>query len=357
MATSVTMPQLGESVTEGTVTRWLKEVGDEVTADEPLLEVSTDKVDTEIPAPASGVLTEIKAGEDDVVEVGGELAVIADAAEAGSASSPQAPESEPASEPAPVAEPAPAPDPAPTTVTSPTSSHAAAGSVSVELPALGESVTEGTVTRWLKQVGDEVSVDEPLLEVSTDKVDTEIPSPVAGVLSEIRVNEDETVEVGSVLAVIGSPGSQPATAPEPEAAPAQSAPAPAPEAPHQRRHPRLHLRLPRLPRPLRGLIRWRLRHPDRAQAGQREGSRSVNRQGHRRRRPDPQAGRTRCRQRQSDPACCSGGSQCTSRESARRPATQLASEGPDRADEPAAKGHRHPHGRVAGGLRAVDHRH
>ena len=231
MATSVTMPQLGESVTEGTVTRWLKEVGDEVTADEPLLEVSTDKVDTEIPAPASGVLTEIKAGEDDVVEVGGELAVIADAAEAGSASSPQAPESEPASEPAPVAEPAPAPDPAPTTVTSPTSSHAAAGSVSVELPALGESVTEGTVTRWLKQVGDEVSVDEPLLEVSTDKVDTEIPSPVAGVLSEIRVNEDETVEVGSVLAVIGSPGSQSATAPEPEAAPAQSAPAPAPEAP------------------------------------------------------------------------------------------------------------------------------
>jgi 2-oxoglutarate dehydrogenase E2 component (dihydrolipoamide succinyltransferase) len=231
MATSVTMPQLGESVTEGTVTRWLKEVGDEVTADEPLLEVSTDKVDTEIPAPASGVLTEIKAGEDDVVEVGGELAVIADAAEAGSASSPQAPASEPTSEPAPVAEPAPAPDPAPTTVTSPTSSHAAAGSVSVELPALGESVTEGTVTRWLKQVGDEVSVDEPLLEVSTDKVDTEIPSPVAGVLSEIRVNEDETVEVGSVLAVIGSPGSQSATAPEPEAAPAQSAPAPAPEAP------------------------------------------------------------------------------------------------------------------------------
>ena len=123
--------------------------------------------------------------------------------------------------------------------------------MSVELPALGESVTEGTVTRWLKQVGDEVSVDEPLLEVSTDKVDTEIPSPVAGVLSEIRVNEDETVEVGSVLAVIGSPGSQPATAPEPEAAPAQSAPAPAPEAPPPAPAPRLHLRLPRLPRPLR----------------------------------------------------------------------------------------------------------
>ncbi len=229
MATSVTMPQLGESVTEGTVTRWLKQVGDEVSADEPLLEVSTDKVDTEIPAPASGVLTEIKAGEDDVVEVGGELAVIADAAEAGSPAPAQAPEPEQAAQPAaPAAEPAPAPDAAPTTVTSPTSGHAAAGSVSVELPALGESVTEGTVTRWLKQVGDEVSVDEPLLEVSTDKVDTEIPSPVAGVLSEIRVNEDETVEVGSVLAVIGSPGSEPAPTPQPEAAPAQSAPAPTP---------------------------------------------------------------------------------------------------------------------------------
>ena len=238
MATSVTMPQLGESVTEGTVTRWLKQVGDEVSADEPLLEVSTDKVDTEIPAPASGVLTEIKAGEDDVVEVGGELAVIADAAEAASAAPAQAPAPERGAEPAaPAAEPTPAADTAPTTVTSPTSGHAAAGTVSIELPALGESVTEGTVTRWLKQVGDEVSVDEPLLEVSTDKVDTEIPSPVAGVLSEIRVNEDETVEVGSVLAVIGAPGSEPAPTPQPEAAPAQSAttptpePAPAPSAP------------------------------------------------------------------------------------------------------------------------------
>ena len=270
MATSVTMPQLGESVTEGTVTRWLKQVGDEVSADEPLLEVSTDKVDTEIPAPASGVLTEIKAGEDDVVEVGGELAVIADAAEAGSPAPAQAPEPEQAAQPAaPAAEPAPAPDTAPTTVTSPTSGHAAAGSVSVELPALGESVTEGTVTRWLKQVGDEVSVDEPLLEVSTDKVDTEIPSPVAGVLSEIRVNEDETVEVGSVLAVIGSPGSEPAPTPQPEAAPAQSAPAPtpapaaAPSAPpplplprprQRRRPPRRHRRM--VPTSPRSCANW-----------------------------------------------------------------------------------------------------
>ena len=226
MATSVTMPQLGESVTEGTVTRWLKQVGDHVDADEPLLEVSTDKVDTEIPSPASGIITSISANEDDVVEVGGELAVIGDASEVGSAATPQTS--------APAADPAPEPEPSRAvaqTVAAPTASGAA--TVNVELPALGESVAEGTVTRWLKQVGDEVAVDEPLLEVSTDKVDTEIPSPVAGVLSEIRVNEDETVEVGAVLAVIGAPGAAPAPAPAQEAAPAPAAvpaPAAAPEA-------------------------------------------------------------------------------------------------------------------------------
>ncbi len=223
MATSVTMPQLGESVTEGTVTRWLKQVGDHVDADEPLLEVSTDKVDTEIPSPASGIITSISANEDDVVEVGGELAVIGDASEVGSAATPQTS--------APAADPAPEPEPVAQTVAAPTASGAA--TVNVELPALGESVAEGTVTRWLKQVGDEVAVDEPLLEVSTDKVDTEIPSPVAGVLSEIRVNEDETVEVGAVLAVIGAPGAAPAPAPAQEAAPAPAAvpaPAAAPEA-------------------------------------------------------------------------------------------------------------------------------
>ena len=224
MATSVTMPQLGESVTEGTVTRWLKQVGDTVSADEPLLEVSTDKVDTEIPSPVSGVLTEIRANEDDVVEVGGELAVIADASEGAatpSASTPAAtpePSPEPTVEekPAAAAEPAPAPAPA---------AASAGEGVNVELPALGESVTEGTVTRWLKQVGDTVAADEPLLEVSTDKVDTEIPSPAAGVLTEIRVNEDETVDVGAVLAVIGSPGATPAPAAAPSPAAAQRAPA------------------------------------------------------------------------------------------------------------------------------------
>ncbi|UYP17513.1 2-oxoglutarate dehydrogenase, E2 component, dihydrolipoamide succinyltransferase [Rhodococcus sp. Z13] len=218
MAFSVQMPALGESVTEGTVTRWLKQEGDTVEVDEPLLEVSTDKVDTEIPSPASGVLIKIVAQEDDTVEIGGELAVIGEAGEsAGSAPAPaaEAPAAEAA--PAPAAEAAPAPSaPAPT-------SGGSAEGTPVTMPALGESVTEGTVTRWLKSVGDEVAVDEPLLEVSTDKVDTEIPSPVAGILVEISAQEDETVEVGGQLAVIGS------EAPAAETAPAAPAPAPAAE--------------------------------------------------------------------------------------------------------------------------------
>lgn len=242
------MPQLGESVTEGTVTRWLKNVGDTVAMDEPLLEVSTDKVDTEIPSPAAGVLLEIKAVEDDVVEVGGELAVVGEASEA-SAPAPAAPAAAPApaatpapapATPAPVpAAPAPAPTPAPaapapaaTAAAAPAPAAAAAApggeQTAVTLPALGESVTEGTVTRWLKAVGDAVAVDEPLLEVSTDKVDTEIPSPVAGTLTEISVAEDETVEVGAVLGLIGAAGS---VAPATPAAPAPAPAAAGPEAP------------------------------------------------------------------------------------------------------------------------------
>jgi len=225
MATSVTMPQLGESVTEGTVTRWLKQVGDSVAVDEPLLEVSTDKVDTEIPSPVAGVITAIKAGEDDVVEVGGELAVISDSAESA------APAPEPAAAP-PAPEPA-AATPIPEPAAPATAPPAGGDGTNVTLPALGESVTEGTVTRWLKQVGDTVAVDEPLLEVSTDKVDTEIPSPAAGVVSEIRVSEDETVEVGAVLAVIGGgapAAATPAPTPPPAAQepPAPPTPAPAP---------------------------------------------------------------------------------------------------------------------------------
>ncbi|KMS66260.1 dihydrolipoamide acetyltransferase, partial [Streptomyces regensis] len=235
MAVSVTLPALGESVTEGTVTRWLKAEGERVEADEPLLEVSTDKVDTEIPAPASGVLASIKVAEDETVEVGAELALIDDGTGAPAAApapaAAEAPAPAPAAEPAPapVAEAPAAPAPAPAAEAAPAAPAGGAQGTDVVLPALGESVTEGTVTRWLKSVGDSVEADEPLLEVSTDKVDTEIPAPTSGVLLEIVVGEDETAEVGAKLAVIGAPGAAPAAAPAP-AAPAP-APAAAPAAP------------------------------------------------------------------------------------------------------------------------------
>ncbi|MER5398774.1 2-oxoglutarate dehydrogenase, E2 component, dihydrolipoamide succinyltransferase [Streptomyces sp. NPDC002599] len=243
MPVSVTLPALGESVTEGTVTRWLKAEGERVEADEPLLEVSTDKVDTEIPSPAAGILASIKVAEDETVEVGAELAVIDDGTGAPAAAPAPAAAEAPAAEapapaaPAPVAE-APAAPAAP--AAAPAAPAGGASGTDVVLPALGESVTEGTVTRWLKQVGEEVAEDEPLLEVSTDKVDTEIPAPVAGVLLEIVVGEDETAEVGAKLAVIGAPGAAPAAAaPAAPAAPAAApaapvapaAPAPAPAAP------------------------------------------------------------------------------------------------------------------------------
>jgi pyruvate dehydrogenase E2 component (dihydrolipoyllysine-residue acetyltransferase) len=228
MSESVNLPALGESVTEGTVTRWLKQVGDRVEVDEPLLEVSTDKVDTEIPSPIAGVIEEILVAEDETAEVGAPLVRIGDGSGGGSAPqaapAEEAPAAEAPAEEAPAAE-APAQEaPAEAAAEAPASGEGH----EVTLPALGESVTEGTVTRWLKAVGDTVEVDEPLLEVSTDKVDTEIPSPVAGTLQEIRVNEDETAEVGSVLAVIGSGAAAPAAASAPAAAPEKPAEAPAP---------------------------------------------------------------------------------------------------------------------------------
>ena len=295
MSERVTMPALGESVTEGTVTRWLKNVGDQVAVDEPLLEVSTDKVDTEIPSPVAGTLQEILAEEDETVAVGADLAVIGDGPAAGGDAPAPAQESAAAETPAPAdnsgqagdgdaidspaqqdevaaagdeggQEPA-APQAAPAATTEPAAAPAEAapsapsapsggggGGTTVTMPALGESVTEGTITRWLKAEGDEVAIDEPLLEVSTDKVDTEIPSPVAGTLSKILVQEDETVPVGADLAVVGGdagsapapaaeepapaaapaaaeePAAAPEAAPEPEAAPAPEA-APEPEAP------------------------------------------------------------------------------------------------------------------------------
>jgi 2-oxoglutarate dehydrogenase E2 component (dihydrolipoamide succinyltransferase) len=235
MPTSVTMPALGESVTEGTVTQWLKKEGDTVEVDEPLLEVSTDKVDTEVPSPVAGVLLKIVAPEDAEVEIGGELAIIGDPSEAsgGDAPAAPAPAQEPLPEPEAEAAPAPAAEPqaAPAAEAPAESAPAASAGSGTEvlLPELGESVTEGTVTTWLKAVGDDVEVDEPLLEISTDKVDTEIPSPAAGKLLEIRVAEDETAEVGAVLAIIGSGAAAPAAAPAAEPTPSvQSEPEPEP---------------------------------------------------------------------------------------------------------------------------------
>ena len=214
MSHTVELPALGESVTEGTVTRWLVAVGDTVAVDDPIVEVSTDKVDTEIPSPVAGVVEQILVEEDEDVEVGAALVVIGDGSSA-PAAAPAAPAAEAPAASAPAA----------------AAESPAAGSATgqeVTLPALGESVTEGTVTRWLKEVGEQVEVDEPLVEVSTDKVDTEVPSPVAGTLLEIRIQEDEEAEVGQVLAIIGDSS---AAAPAAPAAPAPAAAAPAPATP------------------------------------------------------------------------------------------------------------------------------
>ncbi|MDQ3664692.1 MAG: 2-oxoglutarate dehydrogenase, E2 component, dihydrolipoamide succinyltransferase [Actinomycetota bacterium] len=257
MATPVKLPALGESVTEGTVTRWLKQPGDSVEVDEPLLEVSTDKVDTEIPSPVAGTLLEIKVDEDETVEVGAELAVVGDSDESsggGDESSDQessdqeASSDDSAAQATDESEDAPGeeePDdegdgssdePAAETTEKSEDSSGGGDGTKVLLPELGESVTEGTVTRWLKQVGDSVEVDEPLLEVSTDKVDTEIPSPVAGKLLEIKVDEDETVQVGAELAVVGDSSAQAQEEPEdkdePEEEPEEE-PADKPEEPEE----------------------------------------------------------------------------------------------------------------------------
>ena len=222
MTFSVTMPALGESVSEGTVTRWLKAEGDHVAMDEPLLEVSTDKVDTEIPSPVAGILQKIVVGIDQTVPVGAELAIIADGVAPASTPAPAAPVAV-----APVTPPAVAAAPAP--VTPAVAPAASSAGTIITMPALGESVSEGTVTRWLKGVGDSVAVDEALLEVSTDKVDTEIPSPVAGTIISIDVPVDTTVPVGARLAVVGGAGAvsapvKPATPAPVVAAPVVAAP-------------------------------------------------------------------------------------------------------------------------------------
>ncbi len=233
MASPIKMPELGESITEGTITRWLKREGDRVEVDEPLYEVSTDKVDTEVPSPVAGVLTSIKVHEDETVPVGTELAEI-EAAEADDGQAPaardeagerpgaetggEAAEEEPQGAAAAEAEPAEAAKEQPEQAAP---AAEGGGTVTVRMPELGESITEGTITRWLKREGDRVEVDEPLFEVSTDKVDTEVPSPVAGVVQSIRVGEDETVAVGAELVEIAAGGAAPpATQAAPPTAPA-----------------------------------------------------------------------------------------------------------------------------------------
>ncbi len=265
MSTEVVMPQMGESITEGTITKWLKQVGEKIDRDEPLLEISTDKVDAEIPSPAGGILLEIRNQEGETVEVNHVIAVIGEEGEAGAPAAPVA--SAPSAPPAEAAKPAEAPNPTvaaatttpsngseihapqsdgtPTAVTTPVQVEAeakaevkaetdsvptapAADLTEIVMPQMGESITEGTVTKWLKAVGDKVERDEPLFEISTDKVDAEIPSPVSGILLEIKNQEGETVEVGHVVAYIGAEGAAPAaTASD---APKKEAPATAAEA-------------------------------------------------------------------------------------------------------------------------------
>ena len=235
MSHSVEMPALGESVTEGTVSSWYKAVGEHVEADEPLVSVATDKVDTDVPSPVSGVVEQILVPEDETVDVGTVIAIIGDGSGlGGAAEAASAPVAEPApAAPAPVAEPTPAPAaPAAT----PAHSDDTAGT-EVTMPALGESVTEGTVSSWYKAVGDTIEADEPLVSVATDKVDTDVPSPVSGVVIKLLVPEDETVDVGTPIAIIGAPGAAPAAAApapvaaEPTPAPAPTVPAPAAPAP------------------------------------------------------------------------------------------------------------------------------
>src|SRR5579884_2626535 len=222
MPTDVIMPQMGESIFEGTITKWLKKPGDSVQRDEPLFEISTDKVDAEIPSPAAGVLKEIKVAEGTTVQINTVVAVIDEAGSAAASAPAPAPAASPAAEAkpeAPASSPAPAPAP----------SGNGQAKTDVIMPQMGESIFEGTITKWLKQVGDTVQRDEPLFEISTDKVDAEIPSPAAGVLTEIKVPAGQTVQINTVVGVIGGEAGAAAPVSAPAAPPAKvEAPAAAP---------------------------------------------------------------------------------------------------------------------------------
>ncbi len=232
MPTEVVMPQMGESITEGTITKWLKKPGDTVQRDEPLFEISTDKVDAEIPSPAAGTLKEIKIGEGTTVQINTVVAVIdgvgALAAKAETAAAPAVDSVTPAAVDEPAATQG---NPAEADSVAAGTKIETSGATEVLMPQMGESITEGTITKWLKKVGDTVQRDEPIFEISTDKVDAEIPSPTAGVLSEIKVSEGATVGINTVVAIIGGAAK---AAPAPAAAapaPAKAAPAAAPATP------------------------------------------------------------------------------------------------------------------------------
>jgi len=240
MPTDVIMPQMGESITEGTLTKWLKKVGDSVQRDEPLFEISTDKVDAEIPSPAAGTLQEIKIAEGATVQINTVVCVISDGAGGAATSESAAAPAADTVTPAAVDSPA----------TQESSSQAAASSgattgaagTDILMPQMGESITEGTITKWLKKVGDTIERDEPIFEISTDKVDAEIPSPVAGTLSEIKFPEGSTVGINTVVAVIGGAPAKPVTpsaaAPSAAAPPPEKAPAPQGEAAPSGERPR-----------------------------------------------------------------------------------------------------------------------
>ena len=231
MSEPIKMPALGESVSSGTVTTWLKQVGEAVEVDEAVLEVSTDKVDTEVPAPASGVLEQILVGEDEEVDVGTVLGYIGDGSGAAPAQTAPAETPTPAAPGAPAAQ-APAEPPAGGDAAPAPPSGAPAAGLAVRMPAPGESAPQGPVTTCPNQGGETAEADEPLLEVSTDKVDTEVPAPASGVLVSIAVGEDETVAVGTVLALIGDASAAPAAAPAQSApAAAEPTPPPAPQTP------------------------------------------------------------------------------------------------------------------------------
>src|SRR3954466_14258014 len=237
MPTDVIMPQMGESIFEGTLTKWLKKPGEKVTRDEPLFEISTDKVDAEIPAPASGVLKEVKVKEGTTVQVNTVVGIIDGDGAGAATSAPSAPaKAAPPAETAGAtkggaastdgpakAKPASTEKATPQAdgtsakqepqATQPASSGGGGAATDVIMPQMGESIFEGTLTKWLKNVGDKVTPDQPLFEISTDKVDAEIPAPASGVLREIKVQAGTTVQVNSVVGVIGGAGAGASSAP------------------------------------------------------------------------------------------------------------------------------------------------